>query len=500
MATRKKTIEKKASVDESVSRTMRGALGYSGLKSFSGYIVEEAKEELRWPNSVKTFKRMSYDSTIAAANNTIDVLISKVKWKFEAPDGASEAALKAVDFLNYCMDNMDEQSWRQFINEAGSYRIYGFHIAEICYSQVKNGRWSGKLKWKNLATRSQDTIGEWKWSENDPDKLTHIVQDVSLVNSDLTRYVDRLNGRSEIEIPRNKVIHFRYDVKKNNPEGRSPLLACYIPWKQKSVIEEYELVGVSKDLGGLIKIGASADYLAKAAENPAGPEAQVLGVLHQNARDMHAGDQTFVQIPIAYDDLGKPLFEFELLGVQGGGKQFDMNAIINRKQNEILTVFNADVLKMGQDKVGSYSPSDTKTNLMALGVQHHMDLMADAINRDLIPQTLAMNGWFFEQEEMPYLTYEDLEDQDRAEFAKAMQQLCAVNMVLPTPEAISQAHKIMGLPDWQKVAQLSQEEIDKMRPNNRTGAAGGMDEGLGNGDGSSTTLGADRSASNLENK
>ena len=35
---------------------------------------------------------------------------------------------------------------------------------------------------------------------------------------------------------------------------------------------------------------------------------------------------------------------------------------------------------------------------------------------------------------------------------------------------------------------------------NRTGAAGGMDEGLSNGDGSSTSKGADRSAANKSNK
>lgn len=497
---RKKVIEKKASVDEAVSRMTRGSVGYNGLKTINGYIYEEGKVELRWPECIKTFKRMSYDSTIVAANNAIDVLISRVKWKFAVPDGASEAAQEAAKFLTYCMDNMDDQTWRQFINEVGSYRVYGYHVAEKIFSEVKRGKWQGKLKWRNLATRAQDTIGEWKWADNDPDKIVAAVQDLSLVGTDLTRYTNRLAGKTDIEIPRNKIMLFRYNVKKNNPMGTSPLLGCYIPWKQKTAIEEYELVGVSKDLGGLIDIGISADYLAKAYENPTGPEAQVIAALQQNATDMHAGDQTFVQRPISYDDNGKPLFEFNLLGVQGGGKQFDLNAIINRKQNEMLTVFMADVLKMGQDKVGSYSLSDTKTNLLSMGVQCHLDLISDTVNTDLVPQTLALNGWLLEQEEMPFLTYEDLEDQDRGEYAKALQQASAVNMILPTPEAISHTHKIMGIPGWEKIAQMSQIEIDSMRPENRTGAAGGMDEGLGNGDGSSTTRGADRSASNLENK
>jgi hypothetical protein len=137
---------------------------------------------------------------------------------------------------------------------------------------------------------------------------------------------------------------------------------------------------------------------------------------------------------------------------------------------------------------------------MAMVIQYHLDIISDVINNDLVPQTLAMNGWYLESHEMPRIVYDDLEDQDRGEFAKALQQAAAVNMVLRTPDTLSHTAKILGFPGWEKIAEMSQDEVDKLMTDNRTGAAGGMDEGLGNGDGSSTSKGADRSASNKSNK
>ena len=493
-------VNGKASADEAVSRMKLGAIGGVGLRTSNGYIYEEAKQELRYPQSIKTFKAMSYDATIKAANVAIDTLVSKVRWRFDVPKDAPAEAVEAAEFLNYAMANMEQQTWREFINEVGSYRVFGYHVAEKIWKKVETGKWKGKLKWKQLATRSQDTVGEWVWDKNDPDMLAGCVQDLSYVNSDIARYNSRLSGKTEIEIPRNKFLLFRYDPKKNNPMGNSPLLGCYIPWKQKTIAEEYELIGLSRDLGGTIEIGVAAEYLAKAAENPAGPEAQNIEIMKQNAANLHAGDSTYIMKPIAYDDKGNELFTFELKGVQGSGKQFDLNAIINRKQNEILTLYLADVLKMGQDKVGSYSLSDTKTNLMAMGIQYHLDLITDVINSDLIPQTLAMNGWFLESHQMPFLTYEDLEDEDRAEFAKGVQQVSAVKMLARTPKSVAHVHRKLGFPDADDIEAMTQSELDAITPENRTGAAGGMDSGLSNGDGDSTSKGGDRSANNTSNK
>ena len=54
-------------VSGSNPRIKLGEQGYTGLQVSNGQIYEEANRELRWPNSIKTFKKMSRDATISAA-------------------------------------------------------------------------------------------------------------------------------------------------------------------------------------------------------------------------------------------------------------------------------------------------------------------------------------------------------------------------------------------------------------------------------------------------
>jgi hypothetical protein len=288
--------------------------GYIGLNQVNGRIYEESRDALRFPNATKTFKKMSYDPVISAANSTIDLMIGRVQWFFDVPDTASDKAKEAAEFLNYCMNSMDMGTWEDFITECGSYRRYGFHIAEKVYNKVKEGKWKGKYKWKKLPTRAQDTIEEWVFSK-DNRELLGLKQSTRNVTHPLA--LKSLTGY--IEIPRSKFIHFAYDGYRDNPEGRSPLVGAYIPWTYKTLIEEYEAVGVAKDLGGIPLIGVDVDYLAKAQENPASAEAAVVEALKRDAANMHSGDQSYMLLPLAYtQDGGKPLFDFKLVGVDGG--------------------------------------------------------------------------------------------------------------------------------------------------------------------------------------
>lgn len=234
-------IEKKDSKGLAVSRLPLGPQGFSGLKTVSGYIYEELKKDLRFPKAAKTFQEMSYDPTIKAANNLLDMTIGRVDWQFKVRDEAPENAKRATEFLNWCMRNMEELDWKEFINEVGSYRIYGYHIAEKVYTQVKTGKWAGRIKWADLPSRAQSTIHKWEFNQ-DGRKLTGVEQLPPAI-------YNRPVFTHPVRIDRKKFMLFRYDVKNNNPEGTSPLKGCYIPWKYKALVEEYEAVGVAKDLG-----------------------------------------------------------------------------------------------------------------------------------------------------------------------------------------------------------------------------------------------------------
>lgn len=482
----------KANLDEKTSRVRMGNVGRVGLARINGLIYEESKTDLQWPQSNSTFKRMSYDSAVAAANNVIDVYIGSVPWHFTVRDDAPQKAKDAADFLNYCKDNMKGQTWREAINEFGSFKIYGYHVAEKVFTTVEDGKWKGKKSWRKLSTRSQDTFKEWEWQD---DELSAFIQDIGLIGN-----VDLKPGESSKKsIPRNKFMLFTYNKRRENPQGTSPLISCYIPYKYKTFYEEQLATGVLKDLSGIVDIGIEAGYLAKAMEDPSSFEGQTVASLERQAELLHAGETTYLKRPIVYDDTGKPLFEFKLLGIQGTSKGFDLLKVIESYEKKILTAYLADVLVMGQDTVGSYSLADSKTNLMAMGIDHHLRLIAEVVNNDLVPQTLAMNGWNLDSGDLPYITYGDLEEEDIDTFSKAIQRIGAVNFLPRTQSVVSTIMERIGMTtEAAEVRKLSEEDFEELFTDNETGAGEGMAEGLNNGTGNSSE-GGDDSVGNNEN-
>ena len=294
---------------EAMSRMRLGPVGYTGLKEVSGYIYEEAKLELRWPYAGETYRKMTMDPTIAAVTNFIKLMISKVEWKASRKRESSEEVKEATRFLSFCLSNMDEQTWREFISQASDYIPMGFQVNEKVYAKVKDGEWKGKIKISRIPSRPADTLTGWIFDEK-TGKLKGVKQNPSIsgINSE----------KGEIMIPRNKFLHFRNNPVSSNPEGTSALRGCFIPWKQKVLAEELELIGMNKDLAGVVNIGVDAEYLAKAAMNPAGPEAANINQLKMDAANLSAGEQTYVITPIAYTEGGKELFSFKLQGIDGG--------------------------------------------------------------------------------------------------------------------------------------------------------------------------------------
>lgn len=418
------SLEKKSSIDVGVSRMVLGAQGIDGLRTVHGRIVEHVHPELRWPVSIVTYRAMSIDPTIAAVNNFYDMMISRAEFKFVAPvqeDGSTKPEVQAAtDFLNFCMINMEGQTWQQFIAGVGTYRIYGFSIAEKVWTTVKNGKYKGRLKWKSLAQRSQETIKEWRWDKNDPDLLSGVIQRAEAM--DASRYKTS-DFKGEREIDRSKFILFRFDPKKNNPQGTSPLDGAWKAWKYLNLVQEYQAVGIAKDLGGIPVLGIPVDKLIEAAADPSGTAAQTQNSLKEMAASLHAGDRTFAIKPILYDDQGNEMYTFELQGIKGSGKQYDTTEVIRQYQNEILTVYSASMLKLGQDASGSFALSDNMNNMLGFAVQHNLDILRDQINVDLVPQTLAANGWLFDQEDMPTIEYGDVAPRDLDELGKYVQRV-----------------------------------------------------------------------------
>lgn len=226
-------------------RLRLGEVGYSGLQILGGQILEECKDELRWPKSVRTFKEMSRDSTISAGLALFERMMNRPEWVVKVPTGASDETKRRAEFIEQCMLDMDH-SWRSFIKEVTSFYTYGFAINEKVYRRRlrKNGSKynDGAIGIKSLPLRGQDTIYRWDFTE-DGRHLKGVYQNVSLL-TDRHRYIS-----TAIEQPylrREKFLLFRTNIHKDNPEGKSPLVNCWREWRIRQAIEESEAIGIAR--------------------------------------------------------------------------------------------------------------------------------------------------------------------------------------------------------------------------------------------------------------
>lgn len=150
---------------------------------------------------------------------------------------------------------------------------------------------------------------------------------------------------------------------------------------------------------------------------------------------------------------------------------------------------------LGQDGVGSYSLADSKTNMLAMGIEARLKEIQDVLNNDLIPWLYKMNGW--RDTEMPKFVYGDLDETDLEAFSKAIQRIKAVGLIAPTAGNVNHIAEVLGLPD-EVDEDMDQEELNILlgKPTSRSGD--GMETGMGNGTAKSVSE-DDNSAMNPEN-
>jgi len=210
-------------------------------------------------------------------------------------------------------------------------------------------------------------------------------------------------------------------------------------------------------------------------------------------RNIHKNEQAGLVLPQAHDpESRQPMFDFELMGVQGG-KQYDTDAVCRRWDFKILTALFADILKIGQDQVGSFALAGEKTNLMSMAIDARLQEIADVLNNDLIPQTFRMNGW--DDTDLPKFTYGNLNEVDLEEFSKAVQRIFSVNAIEADRDVMNKirttAFKVDPKPDDEPI---NKDEL----PKQESRAGDGMASGSGNGT-STEAADSDTSSNNSEN-
>ena len=409
--------------------------GDTGLKRQSGFIFEEFLRELKNERAICVYKEMSQnDALVGAILYAINMVIRNVDWRIDAAS-TEKADLEASEFLWECMHDM-EHTWDGFIDEALSMLVYGWSYHEIVYKRrlgmskdkTKNSKYSdGRIGWRKLPIRSQDSWSEWTFEENGD-----LLAMTQLAPSDYTYRT----------IPVSKALHFRTSGHKNNPEGKSLLRTAYRSYYMKTRIENIEGIGVERDLAGLPMFWVPAEIMAEDASDS---DKALLRHYKQTIKNIKRDEQEGLIMPLALDENGNKMYDFELVST-GSRRQFDTNAIIGRYDRNIAMSVLADFILLGHEKVGSFALSSSKTDIFALSVGAILENLKAVINSKAVPQLFALNG--IKVDKLPIIETGDIETQDIDMLGRFIQTASAAGMELfPDNDLENHVRRQVGFPE-----------------------------------------------------
>lgn len=405
-------------------------IGRIGQKRYGGTFYEEFLRELRGKKGIETYREMAEnDDTIGAILFAVEMLIRQASWNVE-PGGDTPKDKEAAEFVEQCMHDM-QYTWTDTISEILSFLTYGWSFHEIVYKrrmgktrdQKTRSKYNdGLIGWRKLPIRAQETLYQWEY--DDEDNLIAMTQ-LPPPNYGL------------ITIPMDKAMLFRTKSRKGNPEGRSILRNAYRSWYFKRRIQEYEGIGIERDLAGLPVFTAPEDIAIWDEDDP-------------DMVKLRTGMEAMVQ-KIRVDELAgivKPYgFEFELLN-SGGSKQFDTNAIIQRYDTGMAMTVLADFIFLGHQQVGSFALSSDKTELFSMAIGAYLDIICETFNSQGIPQLMDVNGSHFDGiTDYPKLAHGDIENADIQKLASYIKDMTGVGILVPDDGLEDYVREAAGLPE-----------------------------------------------------
>lgn len=459
-------------------------------------IQDIKKEELQMPRRLCTFDQMCEDDAVRQPLEITQILsilaLANGKW---VPGDESGEAKEAANFMNYSIRNMSQGTWVGFCTNAVTNLKYGFSLFNPVLERKSYGTYAGSLTLKKLSPRSQTSVYGWMFDSKGREMLG-MVQKPPRNNTSLRpstfggsivhSSIDKLSQYGYVPIYNKSLLRFTHGETNNNPQGNSPLAACFEPWAEKNIIEQYEVIGVSKDLGGLVVVRVKQELLERAKDKATYPQDYEAYLnLENQIANIHAGKQSYI---ILSDEMeqGKFSYDITLQGIDGGGKQYKTSEIIEQKRKSIYNVFGAGYLLLGQDSHGSYNLSSTGKLVHSFYVERNNLEYAEVLNTDLAPKLLSANKVYLPHNKMPKFVPANPDQLSLDEAGKFIQRVASVQKL--TQPVLEKILELAGLPP---------EGLDELDFSSKGESRAGESEGT-SGTGNSQPGGVN-SATNVEN-
>ena len=418
---------------------------------WGGTVMSEWDRRLQGLKGAQTYREMSEsDATIGALLFAVEALVRSTGYRIEPADESAEAQAEA-DFVESCFEDM-EGAWGDTISEILTFIPYGFSLFEMVYKlrrgdtgilQTSSSYDDNRIGWARWSPRSQETILRWE-----------IADDGTVTAA----YQTAPPTYREVSLPLNKCIHFRARSRRQNPEGLSLLRNCFDAWYYKKHIARIEAIGIERDLAGLPMLRIPAEVINEGGS--------ALTTYTKMVSDLRNDEQAGAIIPSDRDEDGNALYELSLLST-GGQRAMDTDKVVARYERWILRAFLADFLTLGDQGVGSYAQSVSRTDLFFTAVSSVLDGAGDTINAQAVRPLMLLNG--VQSNRWPRFTFNEIDQRDIKAFAETVAILASAGAVdTSEPDLRQHIYDIVGLPMAQETMEQEQEQEGATMQENAT--------------------------------
>lgn len=428
-----------------IPRIKMAEIGFAALKSRSGKMYEEANRAFTYPNMLKVVDEMRYSPPVAIGLQAINILMNRSEIYAEPVVGETPVEKERRDYLESVFHDMDD-SWQTTMQHISTYKEYGHSLAEIVYRRrlFANGSSfnDGRIGLKGLKYRPQNSIVKWNFDETGR-TLVSVSQSIANVENS-ARFGNLKDDNGFIVIPIEKLLLFRADPTSDNPEGNSILKSIFLSFRQLSLLSDHLMLGISKDIANLPLIRMPIQYMSPDASDA---DKAVFTNMQTIANAIAAGTETAVILPSLIDpDSKADMFNISLLEPKAGAG-FDIPAIMEMLQANILSVLSCDSVTMGING-GSLSTQDSTTSMLAMQVDYRLSEISNTLNQTLVPLLYRANGW--DTSRLPKLKFKDVSSTSMDEFSSYFQRVAAVGGIEYTRDVMNKVREVGGfdlLPD-----------------------------------------------------
>jgi hypothetical protein len=419
-------------------------LGASGSYGMNDQLrPDEFLPKLRGLNATRTFREMKdNDPVIGAILMAFEMLLRAAEFRVEPANDSPEAE-EAKLFVEQCFEDMGG-TVDDFLAEVLTFLPFGFSVFEVVY-KIRGGRNTsdmtrysqfddGRYGIQKLAPRAQWTIDRFLTDANGA--ITGVRQTALTLKM------------GSVEIPIEKLLHFRTSTINNDPSGRSILRNAFTSYHYASHIQMIEAIAVEREMNGIPVGRIPSEYLADSAT---AAQQGFTNAFKKILRDVKFNDQGFILIPsdvYENDDGSKtsiPMVQFDLVTAKGT-RAIPTGDVILRHQQNIARSVLADFLMLGSGDKGSFALSKSKTDLFLAAAAGYTEAISSVLNRQLLTRLWELNG--FDPELMPSIAFGDIAPVDLAELGAFVRDIAGAGMPLfPDDDTENTIRRAAGFPE-----------------------------------------------------